>query len=103
MCYNCVVQIKKGVKIMEIKEVLQKLNNQYFKSLKRFENVYKKINLYSKELKKFNEDYLKLIGAVLSGDTNEIRVILNSSLFFIYATPNEKEKIELELLGTFYH
>ena len=85
---------------MEIKKVLNLLTNQYFKSLKRFENVYKKINLYNKELKTFNEGYLKLIGAVLSGDANEIRVSLYGNLFFIYATLNEQDKIQSELFNT---
>ena len=92
-------KIKGVYKIMETKKILNLLTNQYFKSLKRFENVYKKINLYSKGLKDFNESYLKLIGAVLSGDTNEIRVSLYGSLFYIYATLNEKERLDLELLG----
>ena len=86
---------------MDIKKALNLLNNQYFKSLKRFENVYKKINLYSKGLKDFNEEYLKLAGAVLNGDVNDIRAALYGSLFFIYATLSEKEKLEFELLGIF--
>ena len=78
---------------MEIKKILQKLNNQYFKSLKRFEKVYKKINLYSNGIKTFNEGYLKAISAVLSGDANDIRVSLCSSLVYIYATINEKDEL----------
>ena len=84
---------------MEIKEVLNLLNSQYFKSLKRFEKIYKKINLYSRGLKTFNEGYLKLISAVLSGDTNDICVSLYGSLIYIYATPNEKDKLQLDLLA----
>ena len=91
----------KGVyEIMKIKKILNLLTNQYFKSLKRFENVYKKINLYSKGFKDFNESYLKLIGAVLSGDTNDIRVSLYGSLFYIYATINEQDKLQSELFST---
>ena len=86
---------------METKKVLNLLNNQYFKSLKRFENVYKKISLYNEGLKDFNEEYLKLIGAVLNGDVNEIRAVLYGSLLYIYATLNEKDKLQLELLGIF--
>ena len=86
---------------METKKILNLLTNQYFKSLKCFENVYKKINLYNKELKTFNESYLKLIGAVLSGDTNDIRVALYGSLLYIHATLDEKEKLDLELLDIF--
>ena len=88
---------------METKKVLNLLTNQYFKSLKRFEKVYKKINLYSQGLKDFNEEYLKLISAVLSGDTNDIRVSLYGSLFYVYAATNEKDKLNLELLGIIYH
>ena len=84
---------------MEIKRALNLLTNQYFKSLKRFEKVYEKINLYSKELKTFNEGYLKLVGAVLSGDTNDIRAALHGSLFYIYATLNEQGILNFELLG----
>ena len=84
---------------MDLKKVLNLLTNQYFKSLKRFEDVYKKINLYSEELKVFNEGYLKLIGAVLSGDINDIRAALHGSWFYICATFNEKERLNLELLG----
>ena len=86
---------------MEIKKVLNLLTNQYFKSFKRFEKVYKKINLYSEGLKVFNSSYLKLISAVLSGDANEIRASLYGSLFYIYATINEKDKLDFELLGIF--
>ena len=86
---------------MEIKKVLNLLTNQYFKSLKRFEIVYKKINFYKQGLKTFNEDYLKVISAALSGDTNDMRVSLYGSLFYIYATISEKEKIDFELLENF--
>ena len=86
---------------MEKKEILQKLNNQYFKSFKRFENTYSFMSNFSKRVKDFNSGYLKLISAVLSGDVNEIRVSLYSSLLYIHATLNEKEKLDLELLGTF--
>ena len=84
---------------MEIKKVLNLLTNQYFKSFKRFENSYSFMPDFSERVKDFNKRYLKLIGAVLSGDANEIRVVLYGSLIYIYATTNEKEKLDLELLG----
>ena len=80
---------------MEIKKILQKINNQYFKSLKRFEKVYKKINLYSKEIKTFNKGYLNLISAVLSGDSNKIRVSLYANLFYLYLTTNEQSELRI--------
>ena len=86
---------------MDIKKALNLLNNQYFKSFKRFENVYKNIRLYSKGLKDFNEGFLKITGAVLTGDVNDIRAALYGSLFYIYATLSEKDKLQLELLGIF--
>ena len=92
-------KLKRG-EIMETKKVLQLLNNQYFKSLKRFEKVYNKINLYSKGIKTFNEGYLKLISAVLSGDVNDIRASLYGNLFYVYATLNEKDKLQSELFNT---
>ena len=60
----------RGVKIMEIKKVLQKLNNQYFKSLKRFEKAYRlNDTYYAEKLKEFNNDYLKIVSAVINHDT----------------------------------
>ena len=73
MCYNVVVQIIRGVKIMEIQNILQKLNNQYFKSLKRFEKAYRlNDTYYSKKLKEFNDDYLKLVSAVINHDIRDL-------------------------------
>ena len=84
---------------MEIKKVLNLLTNQYFKSFKRFENSYSFMPDFSERVKDFNKRYLKLIGAVLSGDANEIRVALYGSLLYIHATINEQYKLKLELLG----
>ena len=86
---------------MEIKKVLNLLTNQYFKSFKRFENAYSSMSDFNKQVKDFNSRYLKLISAVLSGDANEIRISLYSSLLYIHATLNEKSKLDLELLGIF--
>ena len=68
---------------MEIKKILNLLTNQYFKSFKRFENAYSFMSDFNKQVKDFNSGYLKLIGAVLNGDANEIHVVLYSSLFYI--------------------
>ena len=82
---------------MEKKEVLQLLNSQYFKSFKRFEKVYSLMSDFSKQVKSFNSGYLKLISAVLNGDVSDIRISLHKSLVYIYATLNEKDKLDLEL------
>ena len=83
---------------MEIKKVLNLLTNQYFKSFKRFENIYSYMSDFSKQVKEFNNGFLKLISAVLSGgDVNEIRVNLHSSLLYIHATNNEQCKLDEEL------
>ena len=94
-------KLKRGVKIMETKKVLNLLTNQYFKSFKRFENVYHFMDNFNKQVKEFNSNFSKLINAVLNGDVNEIRVALYGagSWFYIYATRNEKDKLDLELLG----
>ena len=82
---------------MEKKEILNLLNNQYFKSFKRFKNIYSYMSDFSAQVKKFNNGYLKLISAVLSGDVNKIRVSLHSSLVYIHATDNEQCKLNEEL------
>ena len=83
------------------KKILNLLTNQYFKSFKRFESAYSFMSDFNKQVKDFNNNYLKLIGAVLNGDANDIRVVLYGSWLYIYATLNEKEKLDLELLGIF--
>ena len=71
-------KINRGVKIMELKEVLNLLNNQYFKSLKRFEKMYSLSETFFKvELKKFNNDYLKLVSAVINCDTYDLNLNTN--------------------------
>ena len=83
---------------MEIKKVLNLLTNQYFKSFKRFENIYSYMSYFKSQVKEFNNGFLKLISAVLnSGDVNEIRISLHSSLLYIHATTNEKNKLNEEL------
>ena len=80
---------------MEKKEVLKKLNNQYFKSLKRFEKIYSALPGFKAELKKFNKGYLKVISAVLTGDADKIRVSLYHNFFYICATDNEKDELRI--------
>ena len=86
---------------MEIKKVLNLLNNQYFKSLKRFESAYSFMSDFNEQVKDFNNNFSRLIGVVLNGDANEIRVALHASCLYIYATINEKDKLDLEILGLF--
>ena len=85
---------------MEIKKILNLLNNQYFKTLKHFEKIYSALPGFKAELKKFNKGYLKVISAVLTGDADKIRVSLYHNFFYICATDSEKEKLEYELLRT---
>ena len=82
---------------MELKRVLNLLNNQYFKSFKRFEHVYYYMPDFNEEVKEFNQCYLKLISAVLSGDREKIRAALKCRVYF-WATINEKDKLDFELL-----
>ena len=86
---------------MQIKKVLNLLTNQYFKSFSRFERVYSFMPNFNERVKDFNDGYLKLVGAVLNGDANEIRLVLHGSWLYIYATVNEKDKLKLDLLGIF--
>ena len=88
-------------KIMELKKVLNLLNNQYFKSFKRFQNAYSFMPDFNERVKKFNEDYLNIISAVLSGDVEQIRTSLRGNSVYYWATYNEKDKLDLELLGAF--
>ena len=83
---------------MELKKVLNLLNNQYFKSFKRFENGHSFTSDFSEKVKDFNSGYLKLISAVLSGDTNEIYASLRGSWLYICASINEQDKLNFELL-----
>ena len=79
---------------MEIKNILQKLNNQYFKSLKRFEKMYNLNETFFKEkLKKFNSDYLKLVSAVINHDTYSLD--LTTNWVYICATINEKNELRI--------
>ena len=86
---------------MEIKKVLRLLNNQYFKSFKRFKKIYSVLSGFRAQVKRFNSGYLKLIGTILNGDVNEISASLYNSFFYIYATRSERDKLDAELLGIF--
>ena len=79
---------------MEIKKVLQKLNNQYFKSLKRFEKAYRlNDTYYAEKLKEFNNDYLKIVSAVINHDTYGLD--LRTKWLYICATINEENELRI--------
>ena len=61
---------------METKKVLNLLTNQYFKSLKRFENVYRFMPNFNKQVNDFNSNFLKLISAVLNSTNALIRALI---------------------------
>ena len=77
---------------MEIKNILQKLNNQYFKSLKRFEHSYHFMPNFDERVKKFNNEFLNLMSAVINNKTD---LDLNANLVYIYATINEKNELRI--------
>ena len=79
---------------MEIKKVLQKLNNQYFKSFKRFEKIYKNFGfVFNEKLIDFNTDFLKIISTIINNKTDILD--LNSNWVYIYATINEKNELRI--------
>ena len=79
---------------MENKNILQKLNSQYFKSLKRFEKTYwLNDTYYTKKLEEFNSDYLKIISAVINHDTYGLD--LSSNWIYACATINEKNELRM--------
>ena len=79
---------------MEIKKVLNLLNNQYFKSLKRFEKMYNLNKTFFKvELKEINNDYLKLVSAVINRDAYGLD--LNTNWVYTCATINEKNELRI--------
>ena len=84
---------------MDLKKVLNLLNNQYFKSFKRFENMYSRMSDFNERVKEFNNDFLKVISAVLSGDNDQIYRSLKGNWVYTCATINEKDTLNLELLG----
>ena len=84
---------------MDLKKVLNLLNNQYFKSFKRFENMYSRMSDFNERVKEFNNDFLKVISAVLSGDNDQIYRSLKGNWVYTCATINEQDKLNFELLG----
>ena len=79
---------------METKKVLQKLNNQYFKSLKRFEKLYKNFGfVFNEKLIDFNTDFLKIISTIINNKTDILD--LNTNWVYIYATTNEKNELRI--------
>ena len=80
---------------MEIKNILQKINNQYFKSLKRFEHVYFYMLNFDERVRKFNNEFLNLVSAIINNKTDNLD--LNANLVYIYATTNEKNELRILL------
>ena len=78
---------------MEIKNILQKLNNQYFKSLKRFEHSYHFMPDFDEYVKKFNDNFLNLMSAIINNKTDNLD--LNANWVYIYATLNEKNELRI--------
>ena len=79
---------------MEIKKVLQKLNNQYFKSLKHFEKLYKDYGfVFHEKLIDFNTDYLRIISTIINNRTDILD--LNANWVYVYATANEKNGLRI--------
>ena len=79
---------------MEKKEILQKLNNQYFKSFKRFEKLYKNFGfVFNEKLIDFNTDFLRIISAIINNRTDILD--LNVNWVYIYATTNEKNQLRI--------
>ena len=79
---------------MEIKNILQKLNNQYFKSLKRFEKFYKNFGfVFDEKLIDFNTDYLSIISTIINNKTDILD--LNTNWIYIFASFNEKNKLRI--------
>ena len=83
---------------MEKKEILQKLNNQYFKSFKRFEKIYKNFGfVFNEKLIDFNTDFLKIISAIINNKTDILD--LNANWVYVYATDNEKNELRILIDG----
>ena len=79
---------------MEKKEVLRKLNNQYFKSFKRFEKVYKNFGfVFNEKLIVFNNDFLKIVSAIINNKTDILD--LDANWVYVYATVNEKNGLRI--------
>ena len=79
---------------MDNKSILIKLNSQYFKSLKRFEKMYRlNDTYYAKKLKEFNDDYLKIISAVINHDTYSL--VLSTKWIYLCATINEQNELRI--------
>ena len=79
---------------MEIKKVLQKLNNQYFKSFKRFEKIYENFGfVFNEKLIDFNNDFLKIINAIINNKTDNLD--LDTNWIYFYATINEKSELRI--------
>ena len=79
---------------MEKKEVLRKLNNQYFKSFHRFEKIYKNFGfVFNEKLIDFNNDFLKIVSAIINNKTDILD--LDANWVYVYATVNEKNGLRI--------
>ena len=79
---------------MEIKNILQKINNQYFKSFKRFEKIYKNFGfVFNEKLIDFNTDFLRIISTIINNKTDILD--LNTNQVYIYATTNKKNELRI--------
>ena len=79
---------------MDNKNILIKLNSQYFKSLKRFEKMFRlNDTYYAEKLKEFNDGYLKIISAVINHDACGLD--LSTKWIYTCATINEKDDLRM--------
>ena len=79
---------------MEKKEVLQKLTNQYFKSLEHFEKIYKDYwFVFYEKLIDFNTDFLRIISTIINNRTDILD--LNANRVYYYATADEKDEMRI--------
>ena len=83
---------------MNQKEVLKKLNSQYFKSFSRFEHDYHHMSDFDEKVKKFNQEYLRIISAVLKDDVDKVLAAFKHSWIYFESTLNEKEQVENVIL-----
>ena len=78
---------------MEIKNILKKINSQYFKSLRRMCKEFVDCSFFGEYKSKINSDYLKLISAVINNDTNILS--LTNNLVYIWAKKKKKNALRI--------
>ena len=78
---------------MEKKETLQKLTNQYFKSLEHFEKLYKEYGfVFYERLIDFNTDFLRIVSTIINNRPDVLD--LNANRIYYYATADEKNELK---------